>query len=42
MFPEPFVTTLALVGLVLLRFGIPILLIWLLSKLLNYVQAVLP
>lgn len=42
MFPEPFVTTLALVGLTILRLGIPVLLIWLLSKLLNYAQAVLP
>lgn len=42
MSTELLLTTLVLMGLTALRLGIPLLLLWLLSKALRYMQAALP
>lgn len=42
MATELFLTTFVLIGLTVLRFGVPLLTLWLLGKALRYAQAVLP
>jgi hypothetical protein len=39
---ELLLTTVVLVSLAVLRLGVPLLMLWLLSKTLHYVQTVLP
>jgi hypothetical protein len=42
MSTELLLTTIALMGLTVLRLGVPLLLLWLLSKFLRYLQIALP
>jgi hypothetical protein len=42
MSTELLLTTIALMGLTVLRLGVPLLLLWLLSKFLRYMQTALP
>ena len=42
MFTELLITTFAIIGLVVLRLGVPILLMWLFGKVLRYAHSVLP
>jgi hypothetical protein len=42
MSTELLLTTFVLIGLTVLRLGVPLLTLWLLSKALRYAQAVLP
>lgn len=42
MSTELFFTTLVLIGLTLLRLGIPLLVLWLLGRTLRYLQTALP
>lgn len=39
---ELFITTVAVISLAVLRFGLPLMLMWLLGKALRYAQVVLP